>query len=63
MLKDEDVFINIVDHGPKTTTNKAQIKKEKYAERFLKKKERGRTPNRTDSSVGKMYEKTEEPTG
>jgi hypothetical protein len=60
MLKDEDVMINIVSQRPEKKVSKAQLKKEKFAERFQKRNDRGRTVKKSESSLKEMYTTTEQ---
>jgi hypothetical protein len=62
MLKDDDdVIINVVRTSDIRKPSKAQIKKEKFAERFLKKKQ-SRSKSKNGRGLGNMYneEKVEE---
>ena len=59
MLKDDDVMINIMSERPDKRVNKAQLKKEKFAERFQKRNDRSKTPKKNESSLKDMYNGTD----
>lgn len=48
MLKDDDVIINVVSHASQRRTSKAELKKQKFAERFLKRNERSASTSRNN---------------
>jgi hypothetical protein len=56
MLKDDDdIMINLVSQTPEKRVSKTELKKRKFAERFLKRNSSPKTPRKKDNSLSDLY--------